>query len=242
MDRPHDVAVPSFLSLPRELRDMIYHLVLGEEAEYCQSRECHAWERDPEFNAFIHKEDLWPTCKRFNIARTCRIVYEEANQVMYRNNTFRFRVMSKTWLRPLISQRNADIMQNIHIVLGSDKLSRTRSVQFLRMFTSSQIGRKECRIELDLDSPKDVKIMPPIFQVLKGLTGFEVVIVEITEKGRSIRPWLSPEYVQARTLWRKMRQDLESALGAYEYARGVSCFQHLEFKPREHLAQNSLSP
>lgn len=88
---------------------------------------------------------------------------------------------------------------------------------------------------------KDVKIMPPIFQVLKGLTGFEVVIVEMTGEGGSFRAWHSPEYVQARSLWRQMRKDLESALGAYEYARGVS-FRYLEFKPREHLAQNNLSP
>lgn len=108
---PQDIKVPSLFSLPRELRDMIYRFILGEEAEYCQSRECHAWEQDLEFNAFIHRENLWPTCDRFNIARTCWIAYEEANQVIYRNNIFRFRVMSKTWLRPWISQKNAKMLK-----------------------------------------------------------------------------------------------------------------------------------
>ena len=77
-----NIAVPSFFSLPRELRNMVYHLVLGEGIEYCQSRECHAWEQDMDFNAFIHRENVWRTCDRFNIPRTCRIANEKASEVI----------------------------------------------------------------------------------------------------------------------------------------------------------------
>lgn len=100
VEHPQDITVPSFFSLPRELRDMICHLVLGEEGEYRQSIGCHAWEHDLEFRAFLPRKDLWPPCDRLNIARVCRTTNAEANNVIYTNNKFRFHVMSKTWLSP----------------------------------------------------------------------------------------------------------------------------------------------
>ena len=60
--------------------------------------------------------------------------------------------------------------------------------------------RRECHIEFDLDNPKDIKIMPPIFEVLAGFTAFQFVIVEMTGEGGSLIPWYEPEYAQARSL------------------------------------------
>lgn len=126
VEHPQGIAVHSFFSLPRELRDLIYHLVLGEEEEYyCQSRRCLAWGQDMDFNTFMYREILLPTCNRISIACTCRIANEEANPVIYRNNKFSFYV-----IRPRISQKNAHIVQTFHIILGSNGISMTRSVQF----------------------------------------------------------------------------------------------------------------
>lgn len=147
--------------------------------------------------------------------------------------------MSKTWLSP--SDQSEKRRYHIHIVFSSDKLSRTGTINFLRMFTLSQIARKECRIEIDLDSPVDIEMMPPVFQVLAGLRTFEVVIVEITGQEGPYRRHSPEEYAQARSLWKQMRKDLESALGGYVYARHFS-YCYMEFKPREYLAQNSPSP
>ena len=116
--------VPPFFTLPREVRFMIYHLVVAEEGEYCQSRECHVSEQDMGYHTFIQREDLWPPCNRFNIAQTCRIANGEANEIIYRKNNFCFYGMATTWLRPQISQKSADVMQKIHIVLSSDETSR----------------------------------------------------------------------------------------------------------------------
>ena len=74
VEHPQDITVPSFFSLPRELRDEIYHFVLGEEEECCQSRNCLVRGQDKDFNTFMYREDILPTCDRFSIARTCRIV------------------------------------------------------------------------------------------------------------------------------------------------------------------------
>lgn len=237
---PQLTTVPSFFSVPRELRDMIYHFVIGEKGEYCQSQERHVWVQDLECHTIIHTSDRWRSCDRFNIARTCRIVNAEANQVIYRKNKFRFQVMMRTWLKPRISQNNADLMQNIHIALGSNKEKRTRSVHFLQRFAFSQVVRQRCRIESALDSPKHIKIMRPIFQVLARLTAFEVVIVEMTGEKGSFRHWDNSEYAPAKYLWERMRKNLELALGTATSTCSPK-FRYLEFKPQEYLAQKSLS-
>lgn len=229
--------VPPFFTLPREVRDMIYHLVVGEEGEYCQSRECHVSEQDMGYHTFIQREDLWPTCNRFNIAQTCRIANEEANEIIYRKNKFCFYGMSTTWLRPQISQKSADVMQKIHIVLSSDVTSRQGLVHFLRMFTFSQIVRKECWIELILDADKDLTLMHPIFKVLLSFTTFEVVLFDLAGEFRRCP---CPKHVQARSEWKQVKKELESALGTAVSSCGASLF-YLKFKPREHLAQKGLS-
>lgn len=111
----------------------------------------------------------------------------------------------------------------------------------LQMFTSSLIMRQECHIEFDVDSPKDINIMAPIFHILADLTTFQVVSVEMTGVGGAIPRWYSPDYAQARWLWNQMSQDLRFALGSAIFARGPS-FRYLEFKPRQHLMRKGLCP
>ena len=139
---PQDITVPSFFNLPREIRDMIYHLVVGVGGCYRQSRGCYVSQQEMVHLLSLRGKELWPTCDHFNIARTCRVANEEANEVIYKKNEFLCYAMSRKWLRPQISQKNADMMQNIHIIFFSDNISQPGSVPFLRMFTSSQIVRR----------------------------------------------------------------------------------------------------
>lgn len=83
--------------------------------------------------------------------------------------------------------------------------------------------------------------MPPIFQVLKGFTAFEVMIVMIAGNRGSFWCWHNPVRAQARNLWWHVREKLEPALGTVVSAcRGN--FASLEFKPREYLVRKGLSP
>ena len=225
-----DIQVTSFFSLPRELRDMIYGLILGEGETYRQSGVCYA-------PVACMSKGSWPTCGRFNIAQICRAVNEEANEIIYRNNKFRFHLGSGACLNPRIIQKTADIMQNIHIILGSDEASMTRSVHVLQMFTFSQVVRKECRISIRWYDLKDFESMPPLLQILKGFTAFKVLVVGLTPYYWAAG--VHKVHNQAVSLWKPMKEDLEAALG-----KDVSCSRswlRSEFRPREHLVQRDHS-
>lgn len=235
-----DVTVPSFFSLPREIRDMIYHLVIGVRGCYRQSRNCYVSQQEMVHLLSLRGKDLWPTCGRFNIARTCRIANEEANEVIYKRNEFLFYAMSKKWLRPQINQKITDMMQSIHIVCFSDKNSQPGLVPFLQTFTSCQIVRKKCWIELFLNDHDDIEAILSISRVLMGFTAFEVVTIEMPGSRSSFRSCQCSEHVQARSEWKQIRKDLESALGTAVSSLGKLPSFSL-FKPREHLAQKGLS-
>ncbi len=206
---------------------MIYRLVLGGGRKYRQSIECYTLVDDL-------PKDLWPTCDRFNIAQTCRAANEEANEIIYRNNKFRFYLISEIWLTPQITQKTADIMQNIHMTLGYDEASMTRSVHVLQMFTFSQVVREECRIGIIWDDFEDFESISPILQVLKGFTAFKVLVV-----GLEPDSWYHKGWDEIMLLWKHIEEDLEAAMG-----KDVSCSRssfRLEFRPREHLVQTDHS-
>lgn len=212
---------------------MTYRLVLGEGGKYFQSSVCYA-----QLDEFA-KKDSWPACDRFNIAQTCRAANEEANEIIYRNNTFRFDLSLEYWPNPRITQKTADIMQNIHIGLGSDEASMTRSVHILQMFTSSQVVREECRIRIYGEHFVDFNSKSPILQVLKGLTAFKVVIV-----------WLAGLYGfcndeecdYAMSLWGHMGKELEAVMGKAVFTDNDDSNPYLKFKPQDYLVQKDLSP
>ena len=228
-------AVPSFFSLPREIRDMIYLFLLGGKEEYFQPKR-NIERLNPQ--QLRLRRAHWRICDRFDIALTSHAAYEEASEVFYRNNTFQFHLMSKIWLPPLISQNNANIMQNVQIVFGSDETAKLGAVQFLKMFTSSQAVRNECRIELDLDDPNDIGMMRSVFRAIAALTAFQLVTVDMI--GGSIKRWHTPEYAEARSVWGRLRKRLESKIGKASYLRG-STFRCMVFKPREFLMRKGSS-
>lgn len=131
--------------------------------------------------------------------------------------------MSGTWLRPRISQKNADMVQTFHIILGFDGILMMRSVHFLRTFTFSRVRRRKCHREFDLYNHKDIKIMTPAFEVLAAFTTFQDVVVKTTGEGGSLMPWYEPEYAQARA----------TCAGG----RRFPYFPYLEFKPRDVLVR-----
>lgn len=235
------MTVPSFFSLPREIRDMIYHLVVGVGRRYRQSRECYFSQQEIIRLLSLWRKDLWPTCDRFNIARTCRIANEEANEVIYKKNHFRFYAMSKTWLRPQISQKNTDTIQSIHVMCFSNDLSLPGLVPFLQTFTSSRIVRKKCWIELLFNDHDDIEAILSMYKVLLGFTAFEIVTIEMLGSRSLFRQCQCSEHVQARSEWKQIREDLESTLGSAVSSVG-KIPSILRFKPREHLSQKGLSP
>ena len=219
---------------------MIYHLVVGVGGYYRQSRGCYVSPQEMVKLSSLRRKGLWPACDRFNIARTCRIANEEANEVIYKKNEFLFYAMSKKWLRPQISQKNTDMMQKIHIICFSDKNSQPGSLPFLRTFTSSQIVRKNCWIELFLNDHDDIEAILSITKALLGFTAFEFVTIEMPGSRSSFRQCQCSEHIQARSELKQIWEDLESALGTAVPLLG-KLPSFLRFRPREHLSHKGLS-
>lgn len=230
-----DTTVSSFFSLPRELRDIIYCLLIGEKRTYHRPPQ-----QEMDSNDYYISWRLSSIYNRFAIARTCHTANYEANEVIYKTNKFSFYPMSKEWLSPQISQKIANLMQNIYITFGYDETSRTESIQLLQMFASSQGMRQKCRIRFLLDYLDDIIVMPLVFRTIASLTTFQIVIVEMTSVDGSINLWSTPMFDQARASWISMIEDLESELGKVTNA-GWPDPRSFKFKPREYLMQKAVA-
>ena len=222
----------SFFSLPRELRDQIYRYLFA--AVYTQAK---TWE-------YVHKTTVYGRdaaeariSDRLAIIRTSRGLWEEGSIILYRKHLFRFLVGFTSFNATFLTQRMANLMQDIEISLGSSKASDP--IRILQLFCTSQIPRNSCLIKLQ--SYKANIIEDHVIQALGQLTAFKVLIFEVDvpvviryrQSGAPI-PWVS--YLLAN-----IKDILTLALGPSIFTNCDGC-RRLVFKPQDYNRQkNKLS-
>lgn len=214
---------PTLLSLPRELRDMIYsHLF---KAEYKQSTRSSRDRMKP--HDLTHTRAETKMSDRLAILQTSRQLWEEGARILYGEHVFRFYVISAACDDTLLTQRTVDLMQEVEIFLGPSKTPA--SVRILHLFATSQTPRKSCIIKIQYRSAEFMN--ENVIEALKQLTGFNVLMIEIVApvvkhsrlSGAPV-PWVSGllAYVQVK---------LTLALGPSSYTNGEG-YRRLVFKPQ----------
>ena len=166
---------------------------------------------------------------RLAILQTSRQLWEEGARILYPEHLFRFHIISAAFNDTLLTQRTANMMQEIEIFLGPSKAPA--SVRTLRLFATSQIPRKSCVIKIQFHNAPLMN--DNVIEALKQLTGFKILIFEIvapTVKHSRLTgapiPWVSGllAYVQVK---------LTSALGPSFYTNGDG-YRRLVFQPRDY--------
>lgn len=215
----------TFLSLPRELRDLIYSYLF--EAVYTQSRRNVDLKSKALGGARKKVEaDRWG---RLAILQASRRVWEEGSRILYGKHLFRFDIGNTTFTKAtFLTRRVANLMQDIEISLGRCKTPD--SVQILRLFGSSQIPRKSCFIKLQSRQPKPMH--SNTIEALKQLTGFKVLTFEVHAPG-VVHYWHSDPIPWVSGILAFMQVKLTQALGPGTYANGDGC-RRLVFKPQDH--------
>ena len=219
----------TFLSLPRELRDLIYSYLF--EAEYTQIR----------VNAYLRNLRLdqvdggkFKPSHRLAIMGASRRLWEEGSRIFYGENVFRLHVGTANFDTMLLTQRTVDLMQDVEISLYPKKVRE--SVRVLQLFGTSQIVRKSCTILLRF---RQASLMNnETIEALKCLTGFKILTFEvdvpaviskrfagIPELGAPI-PWVS-------SLLASIKNSLTPALGNSIFANSRR-HRRLIFKPQDH--------
>ena len=209
----------TFLSLPRELRDLVYSSLFN--AVYTQIRV------DVQFR-------LKPS-DRLGVLQTSRQLREEGSIVLYGENLFCFQPGSTSFDPAFLVQRTTDLMQDIEIVLCRRNLRE--SIQILEFFGGFQISRKSWVIKLDFDLAE--LIHPDMLRTLERLTGFNVLSFEVDES------FVDP-YPQSKFLIRLHSCLLRWVQGQLTQALGPGTFinkdysRRLIFHPQDHLRRESI--
>lgn len=219
------IRATTFLSLPRELRDQIYSHLFA--AVYTQSRRMEY----PHNTTIDCVSDAAEARRsdRLAIIQASRGLWEEGSIILYGGHLFRFRVGFRSSNAIFLTQRTANLMQDIEISLGPKKIPE--SIRILQLFCTSQILRKSCLIKLQFRTAelKDDHVV----QALEQLTGFKVLTFEVDvpvvirnrQSGAPI-PWVSSilAYIKIR---------LALALGPSMFTNGDG-YRRLVFKPQDY--------
>ena len=219
----------TFFSLPRELRDVIYSYLF--DAVYKQSRTNLHLDTPP---GSVRNGAKARVSDRLAIMQASRRLWEECSTILYGEHLFRFHVGSTTLNATPLTQRTADLMQDIEIGLGPCKWQE--SVRVLILFATSypQIPRKSCLIKLQFR--RSELMNENVIEALRRLTGFKLLTFELDapdvvssrQPGAPI-PWVSG-------LLALIYFSLTAELGPGVYANSVG-HRHLVFKPRDHEIQ-----
>ncbi|KAM0797650.1 hypothetical protein BDR22DRAFT_433360 [Usnea florida] len=215
----------SFFSLPRELRDNIYAYLF--EAVYTQ-REGNAHLTMAESGcAGSHSEA--EISDRLAIMQASRRLWEEGSPVLYGQHVFCFHVGSVPFNDTFLTQRTANLMQDIEINLSPSKYPD--SIRTLQLFGGPQIPRNSCLIKLKFRKMELIGVN--VIEALKRLTGFELLGFEMDapvilrrQTSETPIPWVSD------LLWYIQRQ-MELALGPSNYVNS-DCYRRLIFNPQSH--------
>lgn len=163
----------TFLSLPRELRDQIYSHLFA--AVYTQSKR----------REHLYKTHIPSPCvrdmagdersDRLAIIQASRGLWEEGSIILYGEHLFRFDIGSTALNATFLTQRTANLMQDIEIRLGPSKAPA--SLRVLQLFCTPQILRKSCFIKLQIKSPECID--DNVIEALEQLTGFKILTFEV---------------------------------------------------------------
>lgn len=215
----------TFLSLPRELRDLIYFYLF--EAVYTRCRKGVNLAVTP-LDAIFNRAEA-TISDRLALMQASRGLWEEGSRILYGEHLFRFHVGSTAFDSPFLTQRAVNLMQDIEISLGSNK--SPDSIRILQLFGTSQTPRKSCVIKLQF---RELELMhDTTIEALRKLTGFQILTFEVDapvfarcrQPGATI-PWVSG-------LLAYMKDNLTLELGPSVYTN-VDGHRRLVFKPQEH--------
>ena len=215
----------SFFSLPRELRDMIYAYLF--EAIYTQCKG----------NAHLTLAEIFcastpPEAEisdRLAIMQASRRLWDEGSTMLYCKHVFCFHVGSIPFDATFLTQRTANLMQDIEINLSPSKFPD--SVRILQLFGDPQILRNSCLVKLKFRKPELIGVN--VIEALKQLTGFELLAFEMEappvvrwKTSGTLIPWVSG-------LLAHIKAEMQKALGPSTYDN-IGCYRRLIFEPQYH--------
>ena len=166
---------------------------------------------------------------RLAIMQASQRLWDEGSTVLYGQHVFCFHVGSIPFNDTFLTQRTANLMQDIAINLSPIKYSD--SVRVLQLFGDPQITRNSCLIKLKF---RRIELMSVnVIEALRQLTGFELLAFEMDApavvhwmtSGTHV-PWISG-------LLAHMKIAMESALGPSTYENS-DCYRRLIFKPQSY--------
>ena len=227
----------SFFSLPRELRDLIYHYLFKDV--YTQMR-VNAHLRNLRLDHPDGDQSL--PARQLKAMQASRRLWEEGSRVLYGENLFRLHIASEEFNTTLLERRITDLMQDIEIDLHPGKAGKAvaapETLRVLQLFGTPQIMRRSCLVKLPAC---EVKLMSnDIVEALKKMTGFKTLIIEddlpvIARLQSPVFPRHRPSSFWISRLLVFLRTNLTPVMG-----RGTLTddnnryFRRLTFKPQDH--------
>ena len=166
---------------------------------------------------------------RLAIMQASRRLWDEGSTMLYGQHVFCFHVGSMPFNDTLLTQRTANLMQDIEINLSPIKYSD--SIRILQLFGDPQIQRNSCLIKLNFRKIELIGVN--VIEALRQLTSFDLLAFEMEAPAvvhwmtsGTVIPWISG-------LLAHMEIKMKSALGPSTYENG-DCYRRLIFKPQSH--------
>lgn len=226
------IEATNFFSLPRELRDLIYHYLFKNVYTQIRVNECLR-------NLRLDRPDGGkpPPARQLKAMQASRRLWEEGSRILYRENQFHFHIGSNKFNTTLLERRITDLMQDIEIKLHpSEPAEAPEALRVLQLFGIPQILRRSCLIKLQF---RKIEFMSKgVVDAVKQMTCFKVLIFEIDVPAvvmcqdlddspgcRSRIPWVSGLLAFIQT-------QLTPAMGPGTFANEC-CFRRLIFKPQD---------
>ena len=227
----------NFFSLPRELRDLIYHYVFKDV--YTQMQ-VDARLR----NLRLDQPDGGKAspARQLTALQASRRLWAEGSRILYGENQFRFHIGSEDFNTRFLKWRITDLMQDIEIDLHPMSASKApEALRVLRLFGTSQIKRRSCLVKLRLG--KVELISNNVIEDLKKMTGFKTLVFEVDVPTTLRRR--SPGFTRYRrpVIWVSglltfVQMNLAPAMGNGTFVNDDD-FRRLIFKPQDNKKQKT---
>ena len=224
----------TFFNLPRELRDQIYAHLLDLKVTYTQIR-AQADFLDVHLD-LVDDMKTRSSC-RLTFMQASRTLLEESSRILYGENIFHIHVGSTLYHSSFLTQKTADLMQNIVISLHSDMDREVLRV--LRLFGTSEMTRQSCLIKLKFTQRKPLE--EDTIEILKKLSGFKVLTFQLkpTKASHHARPQgLCVPWVSILFLLAYIKKHLTPVLGPSTFSNDQSR-RCLTFHPQNYRGQDA---
>lgn len=212
---------PGFLSLPSEVRIMIYRhmfhwpVVIGL------------------YNLKSSKPGTSQTKPVPPLLATCKLIYKEAFEVLWGENCYIWPGSPHPLLLPSIYQRIVDTIQNLEVNLSPESGSPAYLIKLIREFGSSTTIRGVLDVKFSLYStrPFDQKILRRYLTCLSAFTNFKVISIEFRYNYKPLS--LDSHHFQ----W--TAEALQPRLG---FAKPLADSCTLQFHPQDYLNSQRSQP